>query len=173
MIIPFKRALIWVFHLWVLPDFYIHYLCIFPISILGCRILKDASSFHHSWPKCFGTKAAQQVFIVTPGTGAHQAPLFIRLFRQKYWSGLPCPPLCELKYILRHCNYLMVSGGWYRMIPAHVVAGPSPPTRAPSQGSSQEERANTQRQELGPHNSALKKEKWCDGTVCCPSTVHN
>ena len=29
---------------------------------------------------------------VTPWTVAHQAPLFMELSRQEYWSGLPCPP---------------------------------------------------------------------------------
>ena len=28
----------------------------------------------------------------TQWTVARQAPLFMRFFRQKYWSGLPCPP---------------------------------------------------------------------------------
>ena len=28
---------------------------------------------------------------VTPWTVAHQAPLFMGLSRQEYWSGLPCP----------------------------------------------------------------------------------
>ena len=28
----------------------------------------------------------------TPRTVAHQAPLSIGFSRQKYWSGLPCPP---------------------------------------------------------------------------------
>ena len=27
-----------------------------------------------------------------PWTVAHQAPLFMGLSRQEYWSGLPCPP---------------------------------------------------------------------------------
>ena len=27
---------------------------------------------------------------------AHQAPLSMRLFRQEYWSGLPCPPPGDL-----------------------------------------------------------------------------
>ena len=29
-------------------------------------------------------------------TAAHQAPLSMRLSRQEYWSGLPCPPLGNL-----------------------------------------------------------------------------
>ena len=164
MIFPFKRVLIWVFHLGVLLDFYIHYICIFPISIFGCRILKGTSSFNHSWPKCFCTKAAQQVFIVTPWTGAHQAPLYIRFFRQKYWSGLPCPPLCELKYIPRPCNYSVVSGGWYRMIPTNVVAGPSPPTRAPSQGTefSGRKGKHSKTRAWTPQFSIKKKMDWWD-----------
>ena len=31
-----------------------------------------------------------QLFL-TPWTGAHQAPLSVEFFRQKYWSGLPFP----------------------------------------------------------------------------------
>ena len=101
--------------------------------------------------------------------------LFIRLFRQKYWSGLPHPPLCEQKYILRHCNYLMVSGGWYRMIPAYVVAGPSPPTRAPSQGTefSGRKGKHSKTRAWTPQFSIKKKKNGRDGTVCCPSIVHN
>ena len=38
---------------------------------------------------------------VTLWTVAHQAPLFIGFSRQKYWSGLPCPP--RMSYI----NYLL------------------------------------------------------------------
>ena len=30
--------------------------------------------------------------LVTPWTVACQAPLFVRLFRQENWSGLPFPP---------------------------------------------------------------------------------
>ena len=29
---------------------------------------------------------------VTLGTVAHQTPLSMKSSRQKYWSGLPCPP---------------------------------------------------------------------------------
>ena len=76
MIFPFKRVLTWVFHLWALLDFYIHsvqfssahyiyYICIFPISVYSCRILKGTSSFHHFWPKRLDTKAALQEFSVS------------------------------------------------------------------------------------------------------------
>ena len=34
--------------------------------------------------------------IVTPWTVAHQAPLSMGILQQKYWSGLPCPPLEDL-----------------------------------------------------------------------------
>ena len=33
---------------------------------------------------------------VTPWTVAHQAPLSMRMSRQEYWSGLPCPPPGDL-----------------------------------------------------------------------------
>ena len=32
----------------------------------------------------------------TPWTVAHQAPLFMGLPKEKYWSGLPCPPPGDL-----------------------------------------------------------------------------
>ena len=32
----------------------------------------------------------------TPWTGAHQAPLFMRFFRQEYWNRLPFPPPGDL-----------------------------------------------------------------------------
>ena len=31
-------------------------------------------------------------------TAAHQAPLSMGFSRQKYWSGLPCPPPGDLPY---------------------------------------------------------------------------
>ena len=34
----------------------------------------------------------------TPGTVAHQAPLFMELSRQEYWSGLPFPPPRDLPH---------------------------------------------------------------------------
>ena len=38
---------------------------------------------------------------VTLWTVAHQAPLFIGFSRQKYWSGLPCPPrMSYISYLL-------------------------------------------------------------------------
>ena len=49
------------------------------------------------------------------------------------------------------------------MIPANVVQAHYPQQEPPvKELSSQEERANTQRQELGPHNSAFKKKKKKD-----------
>ena len=33
---------------------------------------------------------------MTLGTVAHQAPLFMEFSRQEHWSGLPCPPPCNL-----------------------------------------------------------------------------
>ena len=49
---------------------------------------------------------------VTPWTAAHQAPLSMRFFRQRYWSWLPCPlpgdfpdPDIELMSLcLLHCQ---------------------------------------------------------------------
>ena len=34
--------------------------------------------------------------LATPWTVACQAPLFMGLSRQEYWSGLPCPPPGDL-----------------------------------------------------------------------------
>ena len=42
------------------------------------------SHFSHVW------------LFVTPWTVAHQTPLSMGLSRQKYWSGLPCPPPGDL-----------------------------------------------------------------------------
>ena len=42
------------------------------------------SHFSHAW------------LPVTPWTAAHQAPLSMGSSRQKYWSGLPCPPPGDL-----------------------------------------------------------------------------
>ena len=33
---------------------------------------------------------------MTPWTVAYQAPLSMRISRQEYWSGLPCPPPGDL-----------------------------------------------------------------------------
>ena len=33
---------------------------------------------------------------VAPRTGAHEDPLSVGFSRQKYWSGLPCPPPGDL-----------------------------------------------------------------------------
>ena len=33
---------------------------------------------------------------MTPWTAAQQVPLSMELFRQEYWSGLPCPPPGDL-----------------------------------------------------------------------------
>ena len=35
-------------------------------------------------------------FFVTPWTVAYQVPLSMGFFRQKYWTGLPCPPLGDV-----------------------------------------------------------------------------
>ena len=39
------------------------------------------------FPLCFVTLSFQR--LLTPRTAAHQAPLSMGFFRQKYWSGLP------------------------------------------------------------------------------------
>ena len=38
-----------------------------------------------------GSFSGVRLFL-TPRTVAHQAPLFMRIPRQEYWSGLPFPP---------------------------------------------------------------------------------
>ena len=45
---------------------------------------------------CVLAKSPQWCLFAIPGTVAHQAPLSMGLFRQEYWSGLPCPPPGDL-----------------------------------------------------------------------------
>ena len=152
MIFPFKRVLIWVLHLWVLLDFYIHYICIFPVSIFGCRMLKGSLSLNHSWPKRFGTKAAQQVFIVTPWTGAHQASVH-KILQTKILEWVAMSSLmCTFQGPVTIQWSLEVDKEWFQQMwwQAHHPQQ-EPPFK---ELSSQEERAGTHRQELGPHNSA-------------------
>ena len=40
---------------------------------------------------CMLSHFNQVWLFATPWTVVHQAPLFMRLSRQEYWSGLPCP----------------------------------------------------------------------------------
>ena len=57
-------------------------------------VLENMSS-----PICVCVRARSVVQLcpfVTPWTVAHQAPLSMGFSRQKYWSGLPCPPPGDL-----------------------------------------------------------------------------
>ena len=68
----------------------------------------------------------------------------------------------------------MVSGGWYRMIPANVVAGPSTPTRASSQGTefSGRKGRHSKTRAWTPQFSIKKKKKrtWWDCMLPFDST---
>ena len=44
---------------------------------------------------CLGVKSCHTLF-ATPWTVAHQAPLFMEVSRQEYWSGLPFPSAGDL-----------------------------------------------------------------------------
>ena len=45
---------------------------------------------------CTLSRFSHVQFSVTPWTIAHQAPPSMGFSRQKYWSGLPCPPPGDL-----------------------------------------------------------------------------
>ena len=47
-------------------------------------------SFFPDFHMCFVVQSYVQLF-TTLWTIAHQAPLFMRFFKQEYWSGLPFP----------------------------------------------------------------------------------
>ena len=67
-------------------------------GILQARTLEwVAISFSNAWKWKVKVKSLSRVrLFATPWTAAHQAPLSMRLSRQEYWSGLPCPPLGNL-----------------------------------------------------------------------------
>ena len=44
------------------------------------------------FPECMLSYFSHIQLFVTPWIVAHQAPLSMKLSRQEYWSGLPCPP---------------------------------------------------------------------------------
>ena len=55
--------------------------------------------FVHNTCVCVLLKSLLSCWLfVTPWTVAHQAPLSMELSRQKYWSGLPCPPPGDLPH---------------------------------------------------------------------------
>ena len=45
---------------------------------------------------CMLSRFSRVLLFVTPWTVAHQFPLSVGFSRQKYWSGLPCPPPRDL-----------------------------------------------------------------------------
>ena len=53
--------------------------------LLSCRVSRAMPS-----------RFSRVQLFATPWTVAHQAPLSMGFFRQKYWSGLPCPPPGDL-----------------------------------------------------------------------------
>ena len=62
-------------------------------GILQARTLEwVAISFSNAWKWKVKVKSLSRArLIVTPWTAAHQAPLPMGFYRQKYWSGLPLP----------------------------------------------------------------------------------
>ena len=48
------------------------------------------------FPECMLNYFSHIQLFVTPWTVAQQAPLSMKLSRQEYWSGLPCPPPGDL-----------------------------------------------------------------------------
>ena len=62
----------------------------------------DILTFAATWMDLEALVPAQllqscQLF-VTPWTVAHQVPLYVRISRQEYWNGLPCPPPEDLPH---------------------------------------------------------------------------
>ena len=66
---------------------FIHYL------IFGCCLKYRLSVV---LAKCILSHFSSVWLFVTPWTVAHQAPLSLGFSRQKYWSGLTCPPLGDI-----------------------------------------------------------------------------
>ena len=60
-------------------------------TIAWANSLKSVSLFISLWACMLSLFSCVQLF-ATLWTVAHQAPLPMRLSRQEYWSGLPCPP---------------------------------------------------------------------------------
>ena len=52
-----------------------------------------------------------------PWTVARQAPLFMGLSRQKYWSGLPCPPPGYFPALGIKFSSLALAGGFFATEP--------------------------------------------------------
>ena len=69
-------------------------------GILQTRILEwVAISFSNAWKWKVKVKSLSCVWILaTPWTAAYQAPLSMGFSRQEYWSGVPLPLLCSIKY---------------------------------------------------------------------------
>ena len=71
--------------------------------------------FVHNTCVCVLLKSLLSCWLfVTPWTVAHQAPLSMELSRQKYWSGLPCPPPGDLPHpgigpLISHALYFFLS----------------------------------------------------------------
>jgi len=65
----------------------------FPVpGILQARTLEwVAISFSNAWKWKVKVKSLSRVWLATPWTAAHQAPLSMGFSRQKYWSGVPLP----------------------------------------------------------------------------------
>ena len=73
-------------------------------GILQARILEwGAIAFSNAWKWKAKVKLLSHADSETPWTAAHQAPPFMGLSRQEYWSGVPLPSPCLLT-ILREIS---------------------------------------------------------------------
>jgi len=54
----------------------------------------------------------------TPWTVAHQAPLSMGFSRQKYWSGLPCPPPGDFPDLGIKLTSPSWAGGFFTVAPS-------------------------------------------------------
>ena len=66
---------------------------------------------------CVLSRFSHVLFFATPWTVARQAALSVGFSRQKYWSGLPCPPPGELPDLCLTSNLCLMSpalaGGFF------------------------------------------------------------
>ena len=66
---------------------------------------------------CVLSRFSHVLFFATPWTVARQAALSVGFSRQKYWSGLPCPPPGELPDLCLTWNLCLMSpalaGGFF------------------------------------------------------------
>ena len=77
-----------------------HYIMV--IKIINKLVNSPLSALHSAWQTvcsvnvCLCSVAQSYLTLCNPMDVAHQAPLFMELPRQEYWSGLPFPSPCDL-----------------------------------------------------------------------------